>query len=81
VREGYRRDCHRRKPNPGMIEICLKDWSLAPENCLLIGDKETDLEAARACGVAGHLFKGGNLLEFAAPLLEQRQPPEPPQNV
>ena len=58
-----------RKPNPGMIVRALKDWSLEPENVVLIGDKETDMEAARSAGVAGHLFTGGDLDAFVRGLL------------
>ena len=53
-----------RKPNPGMILRALKDWSLDPADVILIGDKESDIEAARRAGVAGRLFTGGNLEAF-----------------
>lgn len=58
-----------RKPNPGMILRAMKDWSLEPGNVILVGDKETDMEAARRAGVAGHLFAGGDLEAFVRPLL------------
>ena len=53
-----------RKPNPGMIFAALEDWRLDPDRVLLIGDKETDMEAARRAGVTGHHFQGGNLDRF-----------------
>jgi D-glycero-D-manno-heptose 1,7-bisphosphate phosphatase len=53
-----------RKPNPGMILQALAEWNLDPADVLLIGDKETDMEAARRARVAGHLFSGGNLEAF-----------------
>jgi len=31
----------------------------------LIGDKQTDIEAAHAAGVGGFLFTGGNVAQFA----------------
>ncbi len=40
------------------------------EASLLVGDKCTDIEAAHAAGIAGHLFPGGDLREFISPLLE-----------
>ena len=59
-----------RKPNPGMILRALADWSLGPADVILIGDKDTDMEAARRAGVAGHLFTGGDLDAFVSELLE-----------
>ena len=35
-----------------------------PTHSILIGDKPSDLEAARAAGLKGHLFSGGNLEAF-----------------
>ena len=58
-----------RKPNPGMVLQALKEWSLEPDNVVLIGDKETDMEAARRAGVAGRLFAGGNLDAFVSEVL------------
>jgi D-glycero-D-manno-heptose 1,7-bisphosphate phosphatase len=40
---------------------------------VLIGDKDTDMEAARAANVRGLLFTGGNLETFVRrEVLEQR---------
>jgi D-glycero-D-manno-heptose 1,7-bisphosphate phosphatase len=55
-----------RKPNPGMILQALEDWSLAPADVILIGDKESDIEAAKRADVRGFLFSGGNLEAFLA---------------
>ena len=57
-----------RKPNPGMIFEALCDWRLAPGQVLLVGDKETDMEAARRAGVRGALFTGGDLAIFLTDL-------------
>ena len=43
----------------------MADFPVKRELSFLIGDKEADLEAARAAGVAGFLFTGGNLAQFA----------------
>ncbi len=53
-----------RKPNPGMILDLIAHWPIEREESVLIGDKMSDLQAAEAAGVAGHLFKDGDLLEF-----------------
>jgi D-glycero-D-manno-heptose 1,7-bisphosphate phosphatase len=58
-----------RKPNPGMILRGLEDNALDPTQSLMIGDKLSDLEAARRAGVAGYLFESGNLDDFVAALL------------
>lgn len=50
-----------RKPNPGMILKAIEEWQLNPEMCLLIGDKDSDIEAASRAGIAGLLFDGSNL--------------------
>lgn len=61
----YRRDSFDRKPNPGMLLKAMADFPVKRESSFLIGDKATDIEAARAAGIAGYLFRGGNLKNFA----------------
>lgn len=61
----YRRDSIDRKPRPGMILQAFADFPLIKERSFLIGDKETDLAAARAAGIAGFLYRGGDLATFA----------------
>jgi D-glycero-D-manno-heptose 1,7-bisphosphate phosphatase len=58
-----------RKPNPGMILKAIADHGIDPARSFLIGDKDTDLEAARRAGIPGHLFTGGNLDEFVSAIL------------
>lgn len=53
-----------RKPNPGMILKAITEFSVIREGSLLIGDKQTDLEAARRAGIEGLLFQGGNLCKL-----------------
>ncbi|MDB5455097.1 MAG: D,D-heptose 1,7-bisphosphate phosphatase [Caulobacter sp.] len=73
--EAYRVADHPdRKPNPGMILRGLADWSVAPSEAVLIGDKDTDIEAARRAGVEGLLFPGGDLLAFVRDRLGDRLP-------
>ncbi|WP_213770065.1 HAD-IIIA family hydrolase [Bradyrhizobium sp. dw_78] len=62
--ERYRRVSKRRKPAPGMITDLMARFPVNTADSLLIGDKEGDLQAARAAGVLGYLFSGGNLEVF-----------------
>ncbi|HEY1735520.1 MAG TPA: HAD-IIIA family hydrolase, partial [Methylovirgula sp.] len=60
-----------RKPNPGMIVKALAEWPLDPSRCVLIGDQESDVEAARRAGIVGLLFDGEDLLETAKAALQR----------
>ncbi len=61
----YRKDSFDRKPRPGMLLRAMADFPVIRERSFLIGDKEADLQAARAASVAGFLFDGGDLYEFS----------------
>jgi D-glycero-D-manno-heptose 1,7-bisphosphate phosphatase len=53
-----------RKPNPGMLLRAIADFGVDPARSLVIGDRASDLEAARRAGVRGALFAGGSLEAF-----------------
>jgi D,D-heptose 1,7-bisphosphate phosphatase len=59
--EQYRRESECRKPKPGMILNLLDRWAIDRTRCALIGDKESDLQAAAAAGIPGVLYSGGGL--------------------
>ncbi len=61
----YRRLSDDRKPGPGMLLKAMAEFPVRREGSFLIGDKISDVQAAEAAGVAGFLFTGGNLLDFA----------------
>jgi D,D-heptose 1,7-bisphosphate phosphatase len=52
-----------RKPNPGMLLKAFADWPNLPSRSFLIGDRDSDLQAASAGGIASYLYQGGDLRE------------------
>ena len=47
----YNVECPRRKPNPGAILDALVHFGARPQDCLFVGDMESDRQAAVAAGV------------------------------
>jgi D,D-heptose 1,7-bisphosphate phosphatase len=60
----FRRSHIDHKPRLGMILKGLSDLHIDRNRSFLIGDKDIDMEAARAAGLPGFRFTGGNLLAF-----------------
>jgi D,D-heptose 1,7-bisphosphate phosphatase len=65
----YARASDWRKPEPGMLLDLMKAWELDPTRCVLVGDQDSDMQAAKAAGIVGRRFTGGNLLNFVQPLI------------
>ena len=60
----------RRKPNPKMIFEAFKKYNIDKDQSFLVGDKETDILAAKNAGLRGFLFNGNNLLYFVKNILK-----------
>jgi D-glycero-D-manno-heptose 1,7-bisphosphate phosphatase len=61
-----------RKPNPGMLLRAMREWPIDATRSFLIGDKPSDIAAANAAGLPGHLFEGGNLDNLVEKILGER---------
>jgi D-glycero-D-manno-heptose 1,7-bisphosphate phosphatase len=58
--EGYNIDCDCRKPNPKLILQAVKDFNIDLEKSFMIGDKISDLLAAKNAGCRAALVKTGH---------------------
>lgn len=64
--------CTCRKPEPGMLLAALQEWPVDTDRSILIGDKESDIEAAKQAGITGILFTGTGLYEIVSRLCKER---------
>ena len=55
----FKKDCPRRKPNPGMLLDAAKALDLDLGRSFLIGDRVSDLQAAQRAGCRGILVRTG----------------------
>ena len=61
----------RRKPSPGMIIEATQKYNINKSLSFLIGDKESDIMAAKNAGITGFLFEGGNLFDKIQEILKE----------
>lgn len=72
----FRNTCECRKPKPGMILAASNDLGIDLSNSILIGDKPTDILAARAARVGSSLLIESNKIskEHIFSFLSQQKP-------
>jgi D-glycero-D-manno-heptose 1,7-bisphosphate phosphatase len=68
----YARSDPWRKPEPGMLLDLIAHHDIDLAGSFLIGDRDSDLEAARRAGITAYRFDGGNLLDFVTALLAEQ---------
>ena len=64
----YKKDHETRKPRAGMIHLAADEFDLDLSSSILIGDKETDIEAGNNAGVGTNILyldKGKSNVQFA----------------
>jgi D-glycero-D-manno-heptose 1,7-bisphosphate phosphatase len=69
--EAYRWNSDLRKPRPGMLLDLIGNWPIERKRSFVVGDKGSDMEAAKAAGLVGYLFPGGDLEAFIERCLAQ----------
>lgn len=55
----YRRECDCRKPRPGLLERAARELDLDLARSIMVGDKWSDVQAARSAGAAAVLVRTG----------------------
>jgi D-glycero-D-manno-heptose 1,7-bisphosphate phosphatase len=55
----YRKVCSCRKPNPGLLVTAMRARGIAPSEAVMVGDKNSDVEAGRALGLTTYLVETG----------------------
>ena len=55
----YRRSCHCRKPQPGLLLEAARELGIDLEQSCMVGDRLVDVEAGRSAGCASVLVKTG----------------------
>lgn len=61
----YKQACECRKPKPGMLLQAQREWNIDMAASIFIGDRQTDMEAAKAAGVGRSLLVAEGNLETA----------------
>src|SRR5262249_23249032 len=55
----YRRVCSCRKPSPGLLVEAMRQRKIAASQAVMVGDRNSDIEAGRALGLTTYLVETG----------------------
>jgi D-glycero-D-manno-heptose 1,7-bisphosphate phosphatase len=55
----YRRVCSCRKPSPGLLLRAMSEWGIAANEAVMVGDRNSDIEAGRSLGLMTYLVETG----------------------
>ena len=66
-----KRSCLCRKPKPGLLNRVLIDYELDKGKTFMVGDQETDAEAAAKAGIGFRKIGDQGLWELASAYLEE----------
>jgi len=69
VIDGLKTPCRCRKPAPGLFFDLAKKWQLDLTRSVMIGDRNSDVEAGQRAGCHSYLFDGGDLSVLAAQVI------------
>lgn len=58
--------CQCRKPEPGMLYSAIKRYKIDPQSSIMIGDKQSDMQAAKTAGIGRRIFLRTDAEKFLA---------------
>lgn len=61
--------CECRKPRIGLLDRAFSEWAIDRNDSFMIGDKQSDIDAAQNAQLPGFLYKEGSLLTFVKEIL------------
>ena len=63
--------CHCRKPEPGLLFDLAQKWQIDLSASVMIGDRDSDVEAGKRAGMAAYLFDRDDLDQLAKQVMDR----------